>query len=252
MVAPNEKIAGRVADKRGHWRRQANIGRDAHALSGGARLEDIFEQIQKGEAATLNLIVKADVNGSLEAVTESLRKLEREEVRLAFVHRAVGRLSENAIQLAATSNATIIGFNVRPERKAREMADAEGVEIRSYEIIYKLIEELESAMLGMLAPEFEEVVTGEAEVREIFSVPRVGKIAGCYVTNGTITRGSKVRFLREGTIIWKGEISSLRRFKEDVREVQSGYECGIGLSDYQDLKNGDVIETFEEREIAHT
>ena len=252
VVAPNEKIAGRVADKRGHWRRQANIGRDAHALSGGARLEDIFEQIQKGEAATLNLIVKADVNGSLEAVTESLRKLEREEVRLAFVHRAVGRITENDIQLAATSNATIIGFNVRPERKAREMADAEGVEIRSYEIIYKLIEELESAMLGMLAPEFEEVVTGEAEVRQIFSVPRVGKIAGCYVTNGTITRGSKVRFLREGTIIWKGEISSLRRFKEDVREVQSGYECGIGLSDYQDLKNGDVIETFEEREIART
>ena len=252
VVAPNEKIAGRVADKRGHWRRQANIGRDAHALSGGARLEDIFEQIQKGEAATLNLIVKADVNGSLEAVTESLRKLEREEVRLAFVHRAVGRITENDIQLAATSNATIIGFNVRPERKAREMADAEGVEIRSYEIIYKLIEELESAMLGMLAPEFEEVVTGEAEVRQIFSVPRVGKIAGCYVTNGTITRGTKVRFLREGAIIWKGEISSLRRFKEDVREVQSGYECGIGLSDYQDLKNGDVIETFEEREIAHT
>ena len=252
VVAPNEKIAGRVADKRGHWRRQANIGRDAHALSGGARLEDIFEQIQKGEAATLNLIVKADVNGSLEAVTESLRKLEREEVRLAFVHRAVGRITENDIQLAATSNATIIGFNVRPERKAREMADAEGVEIRSYEIIYKLIEELEAAMLGMLAPEFEEVVTGDAEVREIFSVPRVGKIAGCYVTNGTITRGSKVRFLREGTIIWKGEISSLRRFKEDVREVQSGYECGVGLSDYQDLKNGDVIETFEEREIART
>ena len=252
VVAPNEKIAGRVADKRGHWRRQANIGRDAHALSGGARLEDIFEQIQKGEAATLNLIVKADVNGSLEAVTESLRKLEREEVRLAFVHRAVGRITENDIQLAATSNATIIGFNVRPERKAREMADAEGVEIRSYEIIYKLIEELESAMLGMLAPEFEEVVTGEAEVREIFSVPRVGKIAGCYVTNGTITRGTKVRFLREGAIIWKGEISSLRRFKEDVREVQSGYECGIGLSASQDLKHGDVIAPFEAREIART
>jgi len=252
VVAPNEKIAGRVADKRGHWRRQANIGRDAHALSGGARLEDIFEQIQKGEAATLNLIVKADVNGSLEAVTESLRKLEREDVRLAFVHRAVGRITENDIQLAATSNATIIGFNVRPERKARVMAEAEGVEIRSYEIIYKLIEDIEAAMLGMLAPEFEEVVTGDAEVREIFSVPRIGKIAGCYVTNGMITRGSKVRFLREGTIIWKGEISSLRRFKEDVREVQSGYECGIGLSDYQDLKDGDVIETFEEREIART
>ena len=252
VVAPNEKIAGRVADKRGHWRRQANIGRDAHALSGGARLEDIFTQIQKGETATLNLIVKADVNGSLEAVTESLRKLEREDVNLAFVHRAVGRITENDIQLAATSNATIIGFNVRPERKAREMADVENVEIRSYEIIYKLIEDIEAAMLGMLAPEFEEVVTGDAEVREIFSVPRIGKIAGCYVTNGTITRGSKVRFLREGAIIWKGEVRSLRRFKEDVREVQSGFECGIGLSDYQDLKEGDVIETFEEREIPRT
>ena len=252
VVAPNEKIAGRVADKRGHWRRQANIGRDAHALSGGARLEDIFTQIQKGETATLNLIVKADVNGSLEAVTESLRKLEREDVKLAFVHRAVGRITENDIQLAATSNATIIGFNVRPERKAREMADVEKVEIRSYEIIYKLIEDIEAAMLGMLAPEFEEVVTGDAEVREIFSVPRIGKIAGCYVTNGNIARGSKVRFLREGAIIWKGEVRSLRRFKEDVREVQSGFECGIGLSDYQDLKEGDVIETFEEREIPRT
>ena len=252
VVAPNEKIAGRVADKRGHWRRQANIGRDAHALSGGARLEDIFTQIQKGETATLNLIVKADVNGSLEAVTESLRKLEREDVKLAFVHRAVGRITENDIQLAATSNATIIGFNVRPERKARELADVENVEIRSYEIIYKLVEDIEAAMLGMLAPVFEEVVTGDAEVREIFSVPRIGRIAGCYVTNGTITRGSKVRFLRDGTIIWKGDVSSLRRFKEDVREVQSGFECGIGLSDYQDLKEGDVIETFEEREIPRT
>jgi translation initiation factor IF-2 len=132
------------------------------------------------------------------------------------------------------------------------MADVEKVEIRSYEIIYKLIEDIEAAMLGMLAPEFEEVVTGDAEVREIFSVPRIGKIAGCHVTNGTITRGSKVRFLREGAIIWKGEVRSLRRFKEDVREVQSGFECGIGLSDYQDLKEGDVIETFEEREIPRT
>ena len=252
VVAPNERIAGRVADKRGHWRRVANIGRDAHALSGGARLEDIFEQIQKGEAANLNLVVKADVNGSLEAVTESLRKLERDDVKLSFVHRAVGRITENDIQLAATSNATIIGFNVRPERKARELADAENVEIRSYEIIYKLIEDIESAMLGMLAPEFEEVVTGDAEVREVFSVPRVGKVAGCYVTNGTITRGSMVRFLRDGTIIWKGDVSSLRRFKEDVREVQSGFECGIGLSDYQDLKHGDVIETYENREVVRT
>jgi translation initiation factor IF-2 len=153
------------------------------------------------------------------------------------------------VQLAAASNATIIGFNVRPDRKARELAEQEGVEIRNYEIIYQLIEDIENAMVGMLAPEFEEVVTGEAEVREIFRVPRVGAIAGCYVQSGTITRNSKVRFLREGTIIWKGTINSLRRFKEDVREVQAGFECGIGLSDFQDLKPGDIIETYEEREI---
>jgi translation initiation factor IF-2 len=156
------------------------------------------------------------------------------------------------VQLAAASNATIIGFNVRPDRKAREMADAENVEIRNYEIIYQVIEDIENAMLGLLEPVFEEVVTGEAEVREIFRVPRVGAIAGCYVTNGVITRGSKVRFLREGTIIWKGAISSLKRFKDDAREVAAGYECGIGLSDFQDLKQGDVIETYEEREIPRT
>ena len=154
--------------------------------------------------------------------------------------------------LAKAANATIIGFNVRPDRRSRDMAEREAVEIRTYEIIYKLIEEIQSAMLGLLAPEFEEVVTGEAEVREVFRIPKIGAIAGCYVREGTITRGTKVRFLREGTIIWKGSITSLRRFKDDVREVQSGFECGIGLSDYQDLKDGDIIETYEEREIPRT
>jgi translation initiation factor IF-2 len=252
VVAPSEKVASRVADTREHWQRQSSLGREAHALSGGAKLEDIFEQIKRGEAATLNMVVKADVNGSLEAVTESLRKLERDEVKIGFVHRGVGGVTENDIQLAAASNASIIGFNVRPDRKARDLAELEGVEIRTYEIIYKLLEDIEAAMVGMLSPEFEEIVTGDAEVREIFRVPRIGAVAGCYVTNGVITRGSRVRFLREGTIIWKGEVSSLRRFKEDAREVAAGYECGIGLSDFQDLKEGDVIETYEEREIART
>ncbi len=218
----------------------------------GAKLEDIFEQIQRGEKATLNLILKADVQGSLEALTEALRKLEREEVKLGFVHRGVGGITENDVQLASASTATIIGFNVRPDRRARELAADQGVEIRTYEVIYKVLEEIEAAMVGMLAPEFEEVVTGEAEVREIFRIPRVGAVAGCYVRNGVITRGSKVRFLREGVIIWKGSIASLKRFKEDVREVQAGFECGIGLSDFQDLKQGDVIETYEEREIPRT
>ena len=251
-VAPNDKIAGRVADTREHWQRLSSLGREAHALSGGARLEDLFTRIQRGEAATLNVIVKADVNGSLEAVTGSLRKLETGEMRIAIVHRGVGGITENDIQLAAASNATLIGFNVRPDRKARELADSENVEIRTYEIIYKLLEDVSSAMLGMLAPEIQEVVTGDAQVREIFRIPRVGAVAGCHVQNGTITRGSKVRFLRDGAIIWKGTITSLKRFTDDVREVHSGFECGIGLSNFQDLKAGDMIETYEEREIART
>ncbi len=252
VVAPSEKVASKVADTREHWQRQSSLGTTSAATSGGARLEDIFEQIQRGEAANLNLIIKADVNGSLEAVTDSLRKLETDEVKPSFVHRGVGGITENDIALAAASNATIIGFNVRPDRKARTLADGENVEIRTYEIIYKLLEDIEAAMVGMLAPEFEEVVTGDAEVREIFSVPRIGKIAGCYVQNGVITRGSKVRFIREGTIIWKGDIKSLRRFKDDAREVAAGFECGIGLSDFQDLKDGDIIETYEEREIQRS
>ena len=195
------------------------------------------------------MILKADVNGSLEAVRESIKKLEREEVKVSFVHVGVGAITENDIQLAATSNSTVLGFNVRPDRKAREIADHEQVEIRNYEIIYKLLEDIEAAMVGMLVPEFEEIVTGEAEVREIYRIPRIGAIAGCYVLDGKISRGSKVRFLREGTIIWKGDVSSLRRFKDDVPEVASGYECGIGLSDFQDLKSGDIIETYEERQI---
>jgi translation initiation factor IF-2 len=250
-AAPDEKTARIVAESREQRQRLTSQRGDARVKT-GTKLEDIFAQIQSGETATLNLVLKADVHGSLEAVTESLRRLDRPEVELTFVHRAVGGITENDIRLAATTNATIIGFNVRPDRKARELADAEGVEIRTYEIIYKLLEDIEQAMVGMLAPEYEEVVTGEAEVREIFRVPRVGAIAGCYVRSGVITRGSKVRFLRDGTIIWKGEISSLKRFKDDVREVREGFECGIGLSDFQDLKQGDLIETFEEQEIART
>ena len=247
--APNEKTAKTVAESREQRYRTLNQRGDAR-VQRGVKLEDIFSQIQAGEVATLNVIIKSDVHGSLEAVTESLRKLERDDVRAAFVHRAVGAITENDIALAAATNATLIGFNVRPDRKVRDMAAAEGVEIRTYEIIYKLIEDIEKAMKGMLAPEFEEVVTGEAEVREIFRAPKVGAIAGCSVRMGVVTRGSKVRFLRDGTIIWKGAINTLRRFKDDVREVREGFECGISLTDFQDLKEGDIIETFELRQIA--
>jgi translation initiation factor IF-2 len=250
-TAPDLKTAKTVAEAR-EIRQKLKAQRGDARVQGGVKLEDIFDRIQKGEQATLNLVVKADVQGSLEALTEALRRLERDDVKLAFVHRGVGGISENDITLAATTNATIIGFNVRPDRKAREMAQVEQVEIRAYEIIYQVLEDIEKAMLGLLAPVFEEVVTGDAEVREIFRVPRIGAIAGCYVLNGVITRGSKVRFLREGTIIWKGAIQTLKRFKDDVREVREGFECGIALSDFQDLKPGDVIETYEEKEIPRT
>ncbi len=218
----------------------------------GARLEDLFEQIQKGEVPTLNIILKADVQGSLEALADALLKLSRDEVKLAIIHKAVGGITESDATLAAASDALIIGFNVRPDRRAREAAEVRHVQIRTYEIIYQVIEDIEAAVIGLLKPEFEEVVTGEAEVREVFRIPRVGAVAGCYVRSGTITRGSKVRFLRDGVVLWKGSISSLRRFKEDVREVQTGFECGVGLSDFQDLHAGDVIETYDLREIPRS
>jgi translation initiation factor IF-2 len=252
-VAPDEKTARTVAEARARRRRAAGMAHPM-TLAGGARLEDIFAMVQRGEVATLNLVLKADVQGSLEALTEALRKLDQdhEEVRLSFVHRAVGGINESDINLAAVSNATVVGFNVRPDRQARELAATENVELRLYEVIYQVLEDVTAALVGMLQPEFEEFVTGDAEVREIFSVPRVGKVAGCYVTNGTITRGSKVRFLRESVVIWNGTISTLKRFKDDAREVQTGFECGIGLSDFQDLKQGDVIETYDLKEIART
>jgi translation initiation factor IF-2 len=250
-AAPDDKVARTVAESRELRLKAKHLREDARVKT-GTKLEDIFAQIQSGEKASVNLILKADVQGSLEAVTESLRRLERDEVDISFVHRAVGGITENDISLANATNATIIGFNVRPDGKARKLAEQEEVEIRTYEIIYKLIEDIEQAVIGMLEPEFEEQVTGEAEVREIFRVPKLGAIAGCYVRSGVITRGSKVRFLRDGTIIWKGDISSLKRFKDDAREVREGFECGIGLSDFQDLKPGDLIETYQDVEIART
>ncbi len=250
-AAPDNKTAQTVGEARAIRLKARHLREDSRVKT-GTKLEDIFAQIQAGEKAELNLLLKADVQGSLEAVTGSLRQLDTDEVELSFVHRAVGGITENDITLAEATNATIIGFNVRPDGKARKAAEQAEVEIRTYEIIYKLLEDIELSMVGMLDPEYAEQVTGEAEVREIFRVPKQGAIAGCMVTSGVITRGSKVRFLREGTIIWKGAIASLRRFKDDAREVREGFECGVGLDDFQDLKPGDIIETYEDVAVERT
>lgn len=244
-VVADEKRAREVASGREQALRQA----EQVMTPAVARLEDLFARIQDEDQATLNLILKADVQGSLEALAGSLRKLERPDVHLQIVHAAVGGITANDISLAVASGALVVGFNVRPDRKSRELAQRTGVEIRTYEVIYKAVEEIDAALKGMLAPEYEEVVTGSAEVRAVFKVPRIGNIAGCYVTEGQVTRGSSARLLRDGAIVYSGAVSSLRRFKDDVREVQSGYECGIGLEDYGDIKEGDVIELFEQREI---
>ena len=251
-VAGSDKIASKVADARSYWQRVAGLGKDVSAHSGGALLEDIFQEISAGASATLKLILKADMNGSLEAIRDGLRKIEREDVNLQFVHSGVGAISENDIALAKTTGSTIIGFNIRPDRPARVLAENERVEIRVYEVIYQIIEDVQNALVGLLRPTIQEEVTGEAEVREIFRIRGVGAVAGCYVSDGVISRGSKVRFLREGSVIWNGEISSLKRFQDDASEVRSGFECGIGLSGFSDLKRGDVIETYAEHEILPT
>jgi len=252
VIAQDEKTAAKVADTRAHYRRVASIAREGAGGASGAKLEDLFSDVQIGEAAKLELIVRADTHGSLEALKSSLAALERPEVKINFLHEAVGPPAESDVTLAQAAGATIIAFNVRPERSVRTVADQEGVEIRTYEIIYEVIDDIEAAVVGMLEPEFKEVVTGEAEVREVFRIKGVGLVAGCLVQSGVITRNDKVRFLREGTVIWHGTLTSLKRFTDDATEVRAGFECGVGLSDFEDLNAGDIIETYEEQEIPRT
>ena len=213
-------------------------------------LEDLYKKIQSGEVKDLNVIVKGDVHGSIEAVSESLRKLSTDAVRLNVLHSAVGAVTETDVNLAAASNAIIIGFNVRPEVKAQSMAEKEGVDIRLYSIIYDAVEDVKKAMEGLLAPTLKEKFLGRAEVREVFSVPKIGNIAGSYILDGKMLRNAQVRLLRDNVVVYEGKLSSLRRIKDDVREVASGYECGIGLENYNDLKIGDIIEAFEIEKIA--
>lgn len=222
----------------------------AEAKSVKVSLEDLFSRIQQGEMKDLNIIVKADVQGSAEAIRASLEKLTNEEVRVKVIHAGVGAISESDVMLASTADAIIVGFNVRPDNAARDYATRNKVDIRLYRVIYDVINEVEAAMKGLLAPKYREVVTGHAEVRQLFKASQIGTICGCYVTEGKIQRNSKARLLRDGVVVYEGAISSLRRFKDDVREVATGYECGITLEKFNDVKEGDVIEAFVMEQVT--
>jgi len=213
-------------------------------------LDDLYKRIQSGEVKDLNVVVKGDVQGSVEAVSESLRKLSTDAVRLNVIHSAVGAVTETDVNLAAASNAIIIGFNVRPEVKAQGHAEREGVDIRLYSIIYDAVEDVKKAMEGLLDPTFKEKFLGRVEIRDVFSVPKFGNVAGSYVLDGKMVRNAQVRLLRDNVVVYEGKMSSLRRFKDDVKEVATGYECGIGLENYNDIKTGDIIEAFEMEKIA--
>ena len=240
----DEKMARELVEQRKHEQKE-----ELNRRNGNITLEDMFSRIQQGNMKTLNIIVKADVQGSAEAVRASLEKLSNDEVRVSVIHSAVGAITESDIMLANASDAIIVGFNVRPDSNAKTIAEKDGVDIRLYRIIYDCIEEIESAMKGLLAPKFREVTLGQAEVRQIFKVSGVGTIAGCYVKNGKIIRSAKVRLIRDGIVVYEGEIDSLKRFKDDVKEVAEGFECGIGLEKYNDIKENDIIEAFVDEEI---
>ncbi len=212
-------------------------------------LEKLYEKMQQGEVKELNVIIKTDVDGSLEAIRDALLKLSNEEVAINIVHAATGTITESDISLAAVSNAIIIGFNVRPNPKVQEMAAEENVDIRYHNIIYNVIKEIKDAILGLMESKYEERTLGRAEVRQVFHIPKVGSIAGSYVTDGKIERGRMLRLIRDGIVTYEGKASSLRRFKDDVKEVQSGYECGIGIENYNDIKVGDIIECYYLEEI---
>lgn len=246
-VVSDERAARQIAQERLAKQRAAELVSQRRVT-----LEELFKQIGEGEVTELNLILKADVQGSLEAIEDALNKLAVGDVRVRILHRAVGAITENDVTLAQASGTIVIGFNVRPDPKARDLAERERVDIRTYQIIYKLVEDVEAALKGLLKPEFAEHVLGRARVRQTFRVPRIGVIAGSYVEEGTITRGAKVRLLREGVVLADSVISSLKRFKDDAREVQQGYECGIGIDNFQDIKEDDVLEAYEVREIART
>jgi translation initiation factor IF-2 len=239
----DEKMARELAEQR-----KAEAKEEVFKANSRANLNDLFAQISEG-VKDLNVIVKADVDGSAEAVKQSLQKLSNEEVKVNIIHAAVGGITEGDVMLAAASNAIIVGFNVRPDKSALDSAERQSVDIRTYRIIYDCIEEISAAMKGMLAPQFTEVLLGHAQVRQTIHVPNVGFIAGSYVQDGKITRQAQIRIVRDGIVIFEDEIASLRRFKDDVREVAAGYECGISLKKFNDIRTDDILEAFIMQEV---
>jgi translation initiation factor IF-2 len=217
-----------------------------------AKLENIFEQMGEGEVKTLSLIIKADVQGSFEGLTHALSKLSTDEVKVNIVHAAVGGITESDVNLALASKAVIIGFNARADGMARKLAEGNGVDIRYYNVIYDAVDEIKAALTGMLAPERKESAIGLVEIRQVFRISKIGTVAGCYVLEGLVRRGSKVRLLRDNVVIHEGELDSLKRFKDDAREVKAGFECGLSLKNFNDIKEGDQLEVFEVVEVART
>ena len=244
VALDDEKAAKQISEHRMMKQRTKDL-----AASNRLSLDKLYEQLQAGSVKELNLILKADVHGSIEALSDSLTKLTNEEVKVNVVHSATGTITESDIPLAAVSNAIIIGFNVRPSSKVQALANEEDIDMRFYNVIYDVIKDVKGAMVGMMESTYKEHMLGIADVREVFHIPKIGAVAGCYVTDGKLERGSNLRLVRDGTVVYEGKNSSLRRFKDDVKEVQSGYECGVGIENYNDIKSGDVIEFYYLEEI---
>jgi len=243
----SEREARLIANKREQLQREQGLRTQKHIT-----LDEIGRRIAIGNFQELNIIVKGDVDGSIEALSDSLIKLSVGEIQVNVIHKAVGQITESDIMLASASNAIIVGFQVRPSLSARKLAEKEGIDIRLYSIIYDAINEVKSAMEGMLAPEIKEEIKGTAEILNVFNITKVGTIAGCIVRDGKITRNSKVRLIRDGIVVFTGDLESLKRFKDDVKDVAKGYECGLNIRGYNDLKEGDFIEAFEQVSVAKT
>jgi translation initiation factor IF-2 len=245
VVVSDDREARQIAEERALKQRLLAHGKKTHIS-----LDDLFSRIAEGELKDLNLVVKADVGGSIEALKDALDKMDQSEVRINVIHSGVGAITESDIMLADASDAIVIGFNVRPEPKAKSLAEQVKVDVRLYRVIYQAIEEINAARVGMLAPTIEEHDTARIEIRELFKVPKIGVIAGCLVQEGEVSRDDQVRIVRQGAIVFDGKLHSLRRFKDDVKSVKAGYECGIGIEGFQDIKEGDIIETYKTISVA--